>query len=375
MIRKFDYIDSLRGIAILCVLINHYRPNGIDHYSVAIKNLILNTSNGVQLFYVVSAFTLFLSYSRRAEKEININTNFFIRRYFRIAPMYYVACSYYIVHRCYFSDSLSANTLSSITDWGIISNFLLIHGFSPNWIHAVVPVGWSVAVEVQFYLLIPFFVKQITNLNRAIIFLLGSVLVNTLLKLLITKAGLVAYGLNWESYVLFWLPNQLPAFACGLVLFFLITESRRKWKISPFIIYTLFIIVLLDLGSGKKFLFSDSLFFSLLFVVFTYTLSKNPTYIFVNKFTKYIGQRSYSMYLLHFPVLGLLIKLDIIIIIQNYFQSIPILSYCIPLLSFISITTFISSYFYKIIEIPFQEFGSRLIRKSENDLAIPTVAS
>ena len=66
--RRFDYVDSLRGSAILLVLTVHcvLASDGPMYFLIG--------QRGVQLFYIVSAYTLFLSLiERRTEKNFILN--------------------------------------------------------------------------------------------------------------------------------------------------------------------------------------------------------------------------------------------------------------------------------------------------------------
>jgi peptidoglycan/LPS O-acetylase OafA/YrhL len=101
---KLLFIDALRGMAILGVLINHAARN-IEVWGILGKNVHLTPwvyqimaqgSRGVQLFFVASAFTLCLSYERR-KNEKNPLLNFFIRRFFRIAPLFYCGFLFYTI--------------------------------------------------------------------------------------------------------------------------------------------------------------------------------------------------------------------------------------------------------------------------------------
>ena len=79
--KKYDFIDFLRGTAILLVFINHI-PRQEDilfsnfDYLQKLFFLIGNLGTyGVQLFYIVSAFTLLASLNN--EKKINYFNFFF----------------------------------------------------------------------------------------------------------------------------------------------------------------------------------------------------------------------------------------------------------------------------------------------------------
>jgi len=88
---KLKYIDVLRGIAVLGVLMVHCSYFGSNFvFPKVIKSFFENGAMGVQLFFFTSAFTLFLSMNNRIDNEKLPYINFFIRRFFRIAPIYYL---------------------------------------------------------------------------------------------------------------------------------------------------------------------------------------------------------------------------------------------------------------------------------------------
>src|SRR4051812_11950864 len=117
---KIPYIDVLRGIAVLGVVMVHIGVHTLDGVFLTVTTL---GAKGVQLFYFVSAFTLFLSWKNTSKKKENINLNFFIRRLFRIAPLYYLGIIFYgIVLPLYWHNNVDFV--------GVILNALFLHGFS-----------------------------------------------------------------------------------------------------------------------------------------------------------------------------------------------------------------------------------------------------
>ncbi len=98
---QLDSIDALRGIAVLGVIVIH--AANVPHVPNTIWNLALPGQRGVQLFFIVSAFTLFLSRERRPD-EAHPDRNFFLRRFFRLTPMFYLAT----VLACLFAPDGSA---------------------------------------------------------------------------------------------------------------------------------------------------------------------------------------------------------------------------------------------------------------------------
>ena len=154
--KKLEYITILRGLAILAVLMVHVeqQSSGVAYLHPYIISIIENGSRGVQLFYILSAFTLFRSFKLRSTTESSPIKNYFIRRFFRIAPLYYLAIIYYL-----WQDGTGPRywlgNAPKITNSNIISNVFFLHGLNPYWITSLVPGGWSVTVEVMFYLCVP----------------------------------------------------------------------------------------------------------------------------------------------------------------------------------------------------------------------------
>jgi peptidoglycan/LPS O-acetylase OafA/YrhL len=55
----YDYIDALRGLAVLGVIAVHTNQHGGFNVPQILRNITNNAQMGVQLFYIMSAFTLF----------------------------------------------------------------------------------------------------------------------------------------------------------------------------------------------------------------------------------------------------------------------------------------------------------------------------
>ena len=91
----FGFVDSLRGIAVLGVLLVHtgQRVAGLPALVDAATNF---GAYGVHLFFVASAFTLFTSLNQRSRSERRPTLNYFLRRLFRIAPLFWLAVLFYV---------------------------------------------------------------------------------------------------------------------------------------------------------------------------------------------------------------------------------------------------------------------------------------
>ena len=83
-VEKFEAIDVTRAIAVALVVwvhAHHIVP-GLDPFVAAIFGF---GHLGVQLFFLASAFMLCHSMASRGDVDL---TKFYLRRFFRIAPLY-----------------------------------------------------------------------------------------------------------------------------------------------------------------------------------------------------------------------------------------------------------------------------------------------
>lgn len=115
MNEKYNWINALRGYAILLVILIHSsQAFKVSDFS---KIICDKGDLGVQLFFILSSFTLFNSYSRRKFQDgLDVNRNFFIRRFFRIAPYYYIAGIIYVFYYYFFKNN-------PINVYNFIANF------------------------------------------------------------------------------------------------------------------------------------------------------------------------------------------------------------------------------------------------------------
>lgn len=160
-LRTFDF---LRGLAMLGVIVVHTSgsfPSQIN----AIDFLAGLGRFGVQLFYFISALTMCYMWKQR-EGENNPVKNFYIRRFFRIAPLFWIAIPVYLLINGYEKNYWAPEGINNLQ---IFLTATFLHGFWPNSINSVVPGGWSIAVEMTFYALFPFF---ILNIKRRSVYLL-----------------------------------------------------------------------------------------------------------------------------------------------------------------------------------------------------------
>ncbi|MFH7024929.1 MAG: acyltransferase family protein [Heteroscytonema crispum UTEX LB 1556] len=320
--RRFEFIDALRGLAALGVLLVH----SIQHCGsihALIPGITSSGLRGVQLFYILSALTLFLSLEERYKKDKYPFISFFVRRFFRIAPLFYVVIIINFIIKGYSARYWAPE---GISNFDFFSAFIFLNAWIPNAITSVVEGGWSVAIEMNFYALIPFLYKKIKGINSALsltlisyifLALILSGLLYSFSSLIVSKDTLYLYK---DYFHTFWLPAEFFVFMTGICLFFLLKQELiseaeennlnsvflkhlRTYIWQYYLFVSCFIATLVIYGISSKFLWTCS--FSLLIIL----LSLKPVKVIVNPFTILIGKFSYSIYLLHFFVLGYIDKI------------------------------------------------------------------
>ena len=207
---KYDFIDALRGIAILGVILVH-SSQWVAPTHATLLFVMHEGARGVQLFYVASALTLCMSWMARSSHENFPVRNFYIRRLFRIAPMFYIAILIYTFLNGFAPAYWSPN---GIEWWFIPLTVSFLHGFHPETITSVVPGGWSIAVEMSFYLILPFLLIHIKSPIYWLLFFGISLLLYAANKVICPHLiihdpqPVLAFVSNWRS-VVFLVPDAV----------------------------------------------------------------------------------------------------------------------------------------------------------------------
>jgi peptidoglycan/LPS O-acetylase OafA/YrhL len=228
-IRRYDYIDAMRGWAILLVMAVHASMFA-DVGGLAGK-IAANGRWGVQLFYITSALTLMLSWHQRKDGA----GPFYLRRLFRIAPMFWLAIPLYL----YINGTAAAFwngagapfwAPGGVHPWQVVATALFVHGFHPQSINSVVPGGWSIAVEMTFYAVFPLLAHLIRSWQRAVAGLVLSFAFAALIRPFVAGWWPDEERYLVANYAYLWFPNQLPFFMLGIALYFL-TQAEIWAKI------------------------------------------------------------------------------------------------------------------------------------------------
>ncbi|RDE92581.1 acyltransferase [Haemophilus parainfluenzae] len=303
-------LDHLRFWAALLVIFFHFKGKitlSVDDVGIQgafsslsnfIKNWIFAGSTGVSLFLVLTGF-LFCLISDLGHKKIKYS-GFIYNRVLRIFPMMVLLAFIVITASRQTSTpmdifrilTLQLNTGHSYTGWG--------HQFYPSG-----PI-WTIGVEFQFYLLFPFLALFLARFG--VKYLLGLILLIVLVKfnLFVLKGDSIYYNL-YHSIV-----GRLDQFLIGMLFAVLYKtgffQRINGNNIAALCILIFSLLVLMGQFGNKNFLSFTIEAVCWGGVVVSY-LSMNLFHsVILDKFLAKLGELSFSIYLLHLPIIDMLNK-------------------------------------------------------------------
>jgi peptidoglycan/LPS O-acetylase OafA/YrhL len=359
---KLDYVDALRGIAILGVIWLHFTGDTLllEHVPEKLRYLVQQGGGGVQLFFLASAFTLFRSAQFRMGKEAHATRNFFIRRVFRIVPMYYVGIAYYLWQNGTGPQPFLDITLPN-SPANVVGNLFFLQGVNPYW-QWLLPGSWSIATEMAFYLLVPLLVHYIRDLQGAIRFVLIALVLRVLITLALRMFPLIPDGQLWDSYLYFFLPSQLPVFGLGIVMYFLVSQELPR-RIPTVELSVLTLVLLAQWGSGTFLLLPHHFEMAFAFLLMALVLRRLSWDHIPGKVLRHIGKVSFSLYVCHWAVLYWFGKAGWLIVPADQGLAVALLGYLVRFAAVLAAATLLSTLTYRLVELPGIRLGERLVAR------------
>lgn len=300
-VNKLDYIDATRGIAILMVILVH-TSQLVNDLPWIVKLISSYGQMGVQLFFVASALTLCISHARRSN-ERGSNLNYFIRRFFRIAPLYYCGIVGFFALNYIGTKYLGIAYIkeNQYTLTNVLSNIFLIHGTVPSANNNIVPGGWSIGTEFIFYVIFPLLFPLLSWVNKKLS-IIGLVLIlsfasisNFAFQELITINSTLGFKNN--SFWYFNITNNIPVFLSGFILFYVMHKAKmsKVVSLSIFLILSAFSLYLFNGNADITFSIIPLISgLSFVFLIQGIRSMTSTPYIL-----RRIGQLSYAMYITH----------------------------------------------------------------------------
>ena len=289
--RLIPGIHALRGLAALAVVLFHFAHLTSITVPVPLQFVAADFGMGVYLFFVLSAFSLMHSTERHIGRSAWV-TVFATKRFWRIAPLFYVVLGMMVIWQI--------ASRQAIDPWRVVLNLTFLLAFSPQ--DGMVHAGWTVGVEVMFYALFPVLLLTVRSMRAAIVL--------CILTTIATCAGRIVLFRSNGDWANFMLPSNLCFFSFGLLAYRIVRSdcdpSRLLQRLAPSLSFVALIGLLilpsenpLRHGAGLGTILWGVAFIPI--CVWRGGTSKHRG----NRLMHYIGERSYSIYLLHPLVLWL----------------------------------------------------------------------
>ncbi len=258
-------LDGLRALAALSVFAVHYNQIVRLNYHmgpISIDRLFANGNHGVSLFFSLSGFLLSLPFWRAMASEGPFPSlrAYAVRRMTRILPAYYTALTALVL----------LNNLWRVPEarLDILLHYTFLFNYTEFTIFSINPPFWTLAVEVQFYMLLPcifLLIRKIPVLKPwlvIIVLAIGAYGVHYCLMSTVTRIIPWPYSpwLTWirpyGAVLSHSLPANLPHFLIGVGAagFFLWNDSlnppEKTWRTNEAVFWVCLTLTLVLLGTG-----------------------------------------------------------------------------------------------------------------------------
>jgi peptidoglycan/LPS O-acetylase OafA/YrhL len=314
-------IDGFRAIAATLVVVYHsWLLTGLAPLGRGpVRGVLAGGWVGVDLFFILSGFVLFLPVARRG--SIGSLRSYAVRRAARIIPAYYLCLALVITVFPLVGIAHSAMPWSNWSGVATLVGHLAfvqspMFGLSGRTGFGIDQVLWTISLEALFYVALP--IVAAPFLRRPTRWLVGSIIVAGA-----WKAGVVwlahgddRFGFRWGTQF----PSYVGHFALGMACacFFAQLRSRQREKLerwAPLVqVATLAGVLLLmynlgsrDLGTRHSFRYTANLPIAVAFAgLLLATILSSPAWQrpFLNPAVRFVGMASYGMYLFHDLIIG-----------------------------------------------------------------------
>lgn len=319
---------------------------------------------GVPLFFIVSAFSLYHAHFDRPF-TIASQRAFFVKRFFRIAPLFYLLLLYMNGRQLVLEGSIFPLRK-------IAGSVMFIFGLIPGFGEGIVWASWSIGIEMIFYLLFPIFLLFARSIRSA-----GFVLAVTTLLAVQHYRAVTASLVQPPFHALYNYVRFMPIFVAGILAFFVHRRLmvgdgmiRRRAAIAMLTAAALICVVLVGTvpltfaEGGYRPAMSNFwlvMGFSFAFTLVVVAEATRPTALMTNAVSRGLGKTSYSLYLVH--VILIQASVPLVAAIRTRFPMSDLADFfAISAATFVVLVPLCWAT-YRFVELPGMRLGSRVARR------------
>ena len=356
------FLDGIRGFAAFWVFFYHLEMACIS------KSPPWGVGGiAVDVFMLLSGFLMAHHWNNREGKFEgfwNQTKDFYVRRFFRIAPLYYLLLTIALVGgELFYNSKVFVNSIvpppwavhipnyGDVGLWDILAHYTFAFGVIPKYVNTNILPDWSISLEVQFYLIFPFLmigIKRLGAFSMVTTMIVAAFVANRLFGVYLEPGPLGNFP--QPSFILL----KINYFAAGMCMSFAY-HNRGDIK---FIAWLLLLAGTLATAYIQVILFAA-------FILFMLNFDQENKEIFSrvasSRLSKFMGDTSYSVYLIHnmivFSGLSVLFKYSWFKNLGPYPRLAAAFVIIAPIVYFAAFITF------KMVETPGIQWGRNILRK------------
>lgn len=361
---RIGCLDGLRGLAACWVLVGHAMLLTGLHVP-----LFDQPDLGVDLFIVLSGFLMVFQYRQRSSIEDWASpatwTAFWLRRFFRIAPLFYILLAAALLSgpfvyeaRATIDAFLQSNPQKATryldhSAANILYHLTFVFGLLPDYAFRTPLPDWSLGLEMQFYAAFPAFVLLARRLDWPV----TAMIVGAVAVVVAVACQQLGVRFPMPSF----LPLKMHIFLCGMLLAGCIGRSRRFVLIS---LGLALILAAVPIGPGKS---AVHLAFRLLIIGGFFALVfarsgpvKAVAGLLSSRPFHWLGELSYGIYLIHLLIMQPVAAQ----LIEQFGATLSAPArFGLTLLITAPLAYGLSYLTYRCIELPGQKIGKTVVRR------------
>lgn len=336
--KKLDSIQYLRALASLMVVHCHFSEIVLDNFRSRWGGM------GVDLFFVISGFVLYLS-----TRDSPTPKQYLINRVSRVVPTYWLMTFVLVFIIIFLPNAIKTAEFT-------IPHFLLSLTFFPHWapgstssIFPIYAIGWTLMYECFFYISFMLFLSFKKNLLLKFFLFLSSFVVG---------ANLILRFNHDFALVTFFSAPIILEFFMGVVIAHLYIEKKVSLDLPVQVLLALIAVLLFIFMLDYHKQFGRVVCAGIPAAILVFSLVGIDAMGKIRKIWLFslIGDASYSLYLIHPFVYGAVRLAHN----KKYFENMPLfVLYFSSLLFLMSIAVV----FYKRVEIPLCTASKRLLKR------------
>jgi len=269
MILRIKEIDGLRGIAALAVVFFHLLSEYPRRYGGIDYDIFRFGSYGVQLFFVISGFVIFMSLKKNELKP------FIVSRITRLYPVYWAGCIITFLVLFFFPIGLELRFSYFIVNLTMLQAFFGIVHIDGSY--------WTLSYELVFYFFAALMFISKKNTAIKCFFLL---LVQTIYGVAINSG--MDFSRPLEALLLL---QFLNLFICGIIFY---EYHSKKVDLNASLVINIIVLLNQYLIFGL-----ESMTILLCIVLLFYLMLSGKLKFLSNSIFIYFGAVSYSLYIIH----------------------------------------------------------------------------